>query len=521
MGQGSVDKRTEVFYTGEEKGWGVRASKEIGKDQLVAEYIGDVVRRTDITTWRYAMELKKGVVIDASQAGGPGRFLNHSCSPNCYAQRWIVAGEWRVGIFASRLLKQNEELTFSYAGCERSSFGDRESPDPCRCGEPDCRGIICAAPSGGRKTAKKLVARGADQPVTSISPNPKRKRGRPRKAPTADNLLANACQVPYKKQAIGALLRRKRRQSEVATTGPAGALLARRTAVLGANGQLLPQARWLSALMFGRDRISENVHGARQREQSHIAPLMQTSQRLAIEPLLANIWPGNTERRLARKYALYDATKLAYARCRWAKKRERIGVRDASEHARCELLHTQRSDSRDDLRSQRYATEAPQLDGNKDVKIVGDARMATEQLRKSDQESMDQVSQASTHEQQNQQPQQSQQTQQPRTSSGPKMIQELVQQCALSDGNAYWPSVHALVIENLLSSALTQGMQCESHSCLVTGDLCGAADGNEPSGCSNRTLDQDPIPSTSEKENRADLLGRVLHTFEKALLTTK
>ena len=57
---------------------------------------------------------KKKKVIDAGQKGALSRFINHSCSPNCETQKWIVKGFRRIGIFAIKNIKKGEELTFDY-----------------------------------------------------------------------------------------------------------------------------------------------------------------------------------------------------------------------------------------------------------------------------------------------------------------------------------------------------------------------------------------------------------------------
>ncbi len=51
------------------------------------------------------MAHKGGVFIDAALKGNESRFMNHSCDPNCVAQRWTVRGEVRVGMFALRDIK--------------------------------------------------------------------------------------------------------------------------------------------------------------------------------------------------------------------------------------------------------------------------------------------------------------------------------------------------------------------------------------------------------------------------------
>ena len=89
---GRLDDLTEVFWTGQPKGFGLRAATGLRKNQLVAEYLGEIVSQASIHNWRYIMSLPQGFAIDASVAGGPARFINHSCEPNCNAQRWLVEG---------------------------------------------------------------------------------------------------------------------------------------------------------------------------------------------------------------------------------------------------------------------------------------------------------------------------------------------------------------------------------------------------------------------------------------------
>jgi len=39
-------------------------------------------------------------IIDAGPKGNYSRFMNHSCQPNCEAQKWNVNGDIRIGLFA-------------------------------------------------------------------------------------------------------------------------------------------------------------------------------------------------------------------------------------------------------------------------------------------------------------------------------------------------------------------------------------------------------------------------------------
>ena len=60
------------------------------------------------------MSLDGGEFIDATARGSVARFINHSCSPNCRAEKWAVGGETLVGLYASRDIKADEEITYDY-----------------------------------------------------------------------------------------------------------------------------------------------------------------------------------------------------------------------------------------------------------------------------------------------------------------------------------------------------------------------------------------------------------------------
>ena len=55
--------------------------------------------------------------------GHLGRFINHSCEPNCRTEFWRVAGdELAIGLFADKDIPADSELTFDY-NFER--YGDK------------------------------------------------------------------------------------------------------------------------------------------------------------------------------------------------------------------------------------------------------------------------------------------------------------------------------------------------------------------------------------------------------------
>jgi hypothetical protein len=65
----------------------------------------------------------------------PARFLNHSCLPNCDAERI----DRRIWIVARRDIKADEEITFNY-GHGLEDYRDH----PCRCGAVNCIGFVVA-----------------------------------------------------------------------------------------------------------------------------------------------------------------------------------------------------------------------------------------------------------------------------------------------------------------------------------------------------------------------------------------
>ncbi|NWV53115.1 SETB2 methyltransferase, partial [Daphoenositta chrysoptera] len=79
-------------------------------------------------------------VLDATKEGNVGRFLNHSCCPNLFAQSVFVETHNRsfpwVAFFTNRLVKAGTELTWDY-GYEAGSMPETEIS--CQCGVQKCR----------------------------------------------------------------------------------------------------------------------------------------------------------------------------------------------------------------------------------------------------------------------------------------------------------------------------------------------------------------------------------------------
>jgi len=124
--------------------WGLFAMENIGADEMVIEYVGDVVRPllSDIREKRYE---KQGIgssylfridldyVVDATKAGNLARFINHSCEPNCYAKVIKIDGESKIVIYSKQPIAIGEEITYDY------KFPIEDEKIRCLCGEKSCR----------------------------------------------------------------------------------------------------------------------------------------------------------------------------------------------------------------------------------------------------------------------------------------------------------------------------------------------------------------------------------------------
>jgi len=139
--------KLDVCKAGKNRGWGLYAAENIPAGNLATEYMGEVCNRKtyerrrrqyeeEMNTYWMVLNTEPWEVLDASRKSTLGRFLNHSCSPNCETQRWTSLGETVIGVFAIRDISNGEELTFDY------QMFDGASQKNCYCGAPGCRGVL-------------------------------------------------------------------------------------------------------------------------------------------------------------------------------------------------------------------------------------------------------------------------------------------------------------------------------------------------------------------------------------------
>lgn len=102
------------------QGLGMFAARDIEKHTMVIEYIGEVIRN-ELAEYRekiydahnrgvYMFRITPELVIDATMSGGPARYINHSCDPNCVTETITTEKGVKIVIIALRRIQKGEEV---------------------------------------------------------------------------------------------------------------------------------------------------------------------------------------------------------------------------------------------------------------------------------------------------------------------------------------------------------------------------------------------------------------------------
>lgn len=162
----------EIFKTGNGRGWGLRCKDDLHEGQFIDTYRGEIITDAEATRREKAGSLTKAsylysldkfaeseglatdeiYVVDGEFVGGPTKFMNHSCQPNC--RQYTVSYNkhdprvYDLAFFACRYIPAGEELTFDYLDAEDNEEDSQEREDPgegavpCLCGAPGCRKFL-------------------------------------------------------------------------------------------------------------------------------------------------------------------------------------------------------------------------------------------------------------------------------------------------------------------------------------------------------------------------------------------
>jgi len=128
--------------------WGLFAMEPISKDEMVIEYIGEVVRplvangrekkyaRLGLGDYMFRIDFEN--IVDSTFRGNLSRFINHCCDPTCFAQIINVEGFKKIVLYSLRDIRVGDEITYDYKFDEEPD----EQKIPCLCGSKNCRGSL-------------------------------------------------------------------------------------------------------------------------------------------------------------------------------------------------------------------------------------------------------------------------------------------------------------------------------------------------------------------------------------------
>ncbi|KAJ4920997.1 hypothetical protein JOQ06_027948 [Pogonophryne albipinna] len=133
------------------QGLGLYAARDMEKCTMMIEYIGTIIR-SEVANRKerlyeaqnrgvYMFRIDNDFVIDATITGGPARYINHSCSPNCITEVVSVEKENKIIISAmncgkiKRYYYPVSQLSYDY----KFDLEDDQHKIPCHCGTVNCR----------------------------------------------------------------------------------------------------------------------------------------------------------------------------------------------------------------------------------------------------------------------------------------------------------------------------------------------------------------------------------------------
>ncbi|XP_036437673.1 histone-lysine N-methyltransferase 2C isoform X1 [Colossoma macropomum] len=127
------------------QGLGLYAARDIENNTMVIEYIGTIIRNEVANRKEkmyesqnrgvYMFRIDSEHVIDATITGGPARYINHSCAPNCIAEVVTFERGHKIIISSNRRIQRGEELCYDY----KFDLEDDQHKIPCHCGAVNCR----------------------------------------------------------------------------------------------------------------------------------------------------------------------------------------------------------------------------------------------------------------------------------------------------------------------------------------------------------------------------------------------
>lgn len=109
----------KVKHTGDARGFGLYATDTIHEDQLIVDYLGELISFAEkvkcynssmLNTYQISYSGKQ-LYIDAEFFENESRFANHSCLPKRKIKKWWVDGEKHLTLFATKEINDGDKIT--------------------------------------------------------------------------------------------------------------------------------------------------------------------------------------------------------------------------------------------------------------------------------------------------------------------------------------------------------------------------------------------------------------------------
>ncbi|CAG9772117.1 unnamed protein product [Ceutorhynchus assimilis] len=146
----------------ERKGEGIFTERLINSGNFVCEYVGEIISEKEAST-RFKINAKHKrmnyifcideyfgennikTFIDPTVYGNIGRYINHSCDPNCIMVISRIQDNIPVlALFASKDIEIGQEICYDYGIADRSEVLKDDDVDrtKCLCRSSNCRGFL-------------------------------------------------------------------------------------------------------------------------------------------------------------------------------------------------------------------------------------------------------------------------------------------------------------------------------------------------------------------------------------------
>lgn len=146
--------------------YGLTTTKNIRKNSFICEYIGELLTKEEaerrcsinekLNKMNYIICLNEKAIgssenviqtfIDPSSKGNIGRYINHSCDPNCQILSVRIDSIVpKLGIFANRDISAGEEICFDYghdSNVDDEHMERKFNRKLCYCGTSKCRKFL-------------------------------------------------------------------------------------------------------------------------------------------------------------------------------------------------------------------------------------------------------------------------------------------------------------------------------------------------------------------------------------------